>query len=195
VNADNSFADLMERLRAGDQDAARHIFNAYAHRLIGLARSRLDGQMLQKEGAEDVVQSALASFFRRHAVQPFDLASWDNLWSLLTLITLRKCGHRVEYYRALCRDVRRETAPPDPDESNASFLAIARDPSPAEVAALEDVLAHLLRGLDERERQVIALALEGHSVPEISRTVGRSEYLVRLLLRRVRERWERLCQE
>ncbi len=194
MNADSSFVDLMGRLRAGDQEAARRIFNEYAHRLIGLARSRLDNQVLQKEGPEDVVQSALASFFRRHAREPFDLASWDSLWALLTVITLRKCGHRTEYYRALCRDVRRDARLSCDEESTGSFLAIARDPSPAEVTALRDLLEQLLRGLDERERQIVQLALEHYSVAEISRLVGRSEYLVRRLLERVRGRWERLCE-
>ena len=42
---------------------------------------------------EDVMASVFKSFFRRHAEAPFDLSSWDSLWSLLTLITLRKCGY------------------------------------------------------------------------------------------------------
>ena len=146
--------------------------------------------MQQKESPEDIVQSALATFFRRHAAQPFDLASWDNLWSLLTVITLRKCGHRIEYYRALCRDVRREAAPAvaGSDESTASFLAIARrGASPSEVAALRDTLDKLLGGLDEGERHVVLLTLEGHTVRDVSTQTDRSEYLVRRVLDRVRE--------
>jgi RNA polymerase sigma-70 factor, ECF subfamily len=190
----DSFAHLMDRLRSGDPEAARRIFDAYAQRLIGLARSRMDALIQQKEGAEDVVQSALASFFRRQAVKPFDLASWDSLWSLLTVITLRKCGHHIEYYRAACRDVRRETMGQGQEDSTASWLALAREPSPDEVAALQDTLGELLRGLDERERRIAALALEGHTVPEISKSVARSEYLVRKVLTQVRSRWERLCE-
>lgn len=193
MSDDSSFDDLMQRLRAGEADAARRIFTTYAHRLIGLARSRLDSRILRKEGAEDIVNSAFASFFRRHAERPFDLATWDNLWAVLTVITLRKCGHRIEYYRALCRDVGREATPAGEDSAD-SFVMIAREPNPVEVATLEDVMGELLRGLDERERQIVSLALEMYTVPEISRQVGRSEYLVRKLLTRIRERWERLCE-
>ena len=39
--------------------------------------------------------------------EPFELSGWDGLWSLLTLITLRKCGHQTRHFRAACRDVRR----------------------------------------------------------------------------------------
>jgi transposase len=48
--------------------------------------------------------------------------------------------------------------------------------------------------MDQRERDVVHLTLEGYSVPEISRKVGRSEYLVRKVLERVKERWRRQCR-
>lgn len=196
MGEEGSFLLLMEQLRQGDQEAARRIFHEYSHRLIGLARSRLDRQVLQKEGAEDVVQSALMSFFRRHAAEPFHLTNWSNLWALLTVITLRKCGHRIEYYRALCRNVSRETPMATSDDSStASWMAIAREPSPEEATTLRDTLGDLMRGLDDRERQMVHLALEHYTVPEISRQVSRSEYFVRKVLDQVRRRWERLCDE
>jgi len=200
MQPDSSFVDLMERVRRGDQDAARRIVDTFFRRLIGLARTRLEGPILQKEDPEDVVQSALASFFRRQVSDPFELTGWDSLWGLLATITLRKCGHHVEYYLARCRDVRPETAAPDDaagepaDEPEAAWKAIARDPTPEEAAVLRDTLAQLLEGMDQRERDVVRLTLEGRSVPEISRKVGRSEYLVRKVLDRVKERWRRLTR-
>jgi RNA polymerase sigma-70 factor (ECF subfamily) len=194
MSEDSSFVRLMEQLRAGDPNAQQRIFEAFTHRLIGLARSRMDRMIQQREGPEDVVQSALASFFRRDAVKPFELSNWDNLWALLTVITLRKCGHKIEYYRAACRDVRRDTpSAAGTDDSAESWLRIAREPSPSEVAALRDTMDELLRGLDEREQRIVSLVLEGYTVPEISRTVGRSEYLVRKVVSQIRSRWERLC--
>jgi DNA-directed RNA polymerase specialized sigma24 family protein len=190
---EDSFIGLMEQLRAGDAEAARRIFETYAHRLIALARSRMDARLQRKEGPEDIVQSALSSFFLRHAARPFDLANWDNLWALLTVITLRKCGHRADYYRDACRDLRREGTEVDMKDSAASWLAIAREPSPAEVAGLRDTLGELLRSLPERDRRIATLALEGNSVPEISRLVGRSEHLVRKVIHQIRDHWERLC--
>ena len=111
MSSDDSFADLVVRLRAGAPDAAGEIFRRFARRLIGLARLHLDARLRQKIDPEDVMQSALKSFFIRHAGGAFDLDSWDSLWSLLTVITLRKCGHKLEHFQAACRDVRRETTP------------------------------------------------------------------------------------
>src|SRR5438067_192126 len=105
---DDSFQDLMQRLRGGDEVAATILFQRFARRLIGLARHQLDQRLRGKLDAEDVVQSVFKSFFPRFADGCFELDGWEDLWALLTVITLRKCGRRVEYFRARRRDVRRE---------------------------------------------------------------------------------------
>ncbi len=133
---DRLFAEVMTRLRAGDDAAAAEVFRRFANRLIGLARTHLDGRIRQKVDPEDVMQSALKSFFVRHQGGQFDLAGWDSLWSMLVVITLRKCGHQIEHYRAACRDVQREQTPlPRVAEDSApSWEAIANDPTPAQGA-------------------------------------------------------------
>jgi RNA polymerase sigma-70 factor (ECF subfamily) len=109
---DDSFLALMDRLQAGDQSAAQQIFDEFSCRLVALARKRLSAPILKKEDPEDVLQSVFNSFFRRHAEGQFDLGCWQSLWQILVIITLRKCGHRLEYYQALRRNVYREVTPP-----------------------------------------------------------------------------------
>ena len=188
---EDSFAELMQRLRKGDGEAARAIYQRFARRLIGLARSRLDARLLQKVDPEDVLQSALKSFFWRHADGQFDLAGWDSLWSLLTTITLRKCGHRVEHYHAACRDVRREAVPPDEDAAS-SWQALAREPTPDEAALLADTVEQVLRGLDVDDRAIVERSLQGYTVPEISAALGVTERTVYRRLERVKARLQRL---
>jgi RNA polymerase sigma-70 factor (ECF subfamily) len=190
-----SFADLVARLRAGDADAAGEIFQRFANRLIGLARSRLDARVRQKVGPEDIVQSVFRSFFIRHAAGQFDLPSWDSLWSLLTVITLRKCGHQVEHFRAACRDVAREAEPPAGADSSASWEAIAREPTADEALQLTDTVEQLLAGLDEEDRHIVELALQGQTAPEISARTGASERTVYRRLERVKGRLRRLQGE
>src|SRR5262245_60853885 len=95
-----SFAALLGGLHAGDPDAAALVFRRYAHRLIGLAATRLDRLIRQKAGPEDVVQSVFRSFFTRQRQGQFQLHGWDSLWDVLAAITVRKCHNRVEYYQA-----------------------------------------------------------------------------------------------
>ena len=61
------FAELMRRLEAGDAEAAAVAFRLYAHRLIALARGRIDGRLRGLLSGSDVAQEVLNSFFRRHA--------------------------------------------------------------------------------------------------------------------------------
>ncbi len=193
MSEQESFADLMDRLKGGDPQASYEIFNRFSRRLVGLARSRLDERLRRKVDPEDVMQSAFKSFFRVHADGQLDLPSWDSLWALLTVITLRKCGHRIDYFRAACRDVAREVTPrPSDEDSVASFEAIAREPTPSDAALLTETVEQVMRGLEEREQEVLALSLQGLSVPEISTQVGRTERTVHRVLKRVRERLEKM---
>ncbi len=186
-----SFPDLVVRLRAGDEEAAREVFRRFAGRLVGLARARLDARLRQKVDAEDVMQSVLKSFFVRHAAGQFDLENWDSLWSLLTVITLRKCGHKVEHFLAACRDLRREEAPAGGD-SAASWEALAREPRPEEAAGLSDTVEQLLRGLDADDRRIVELTLQGYTIPEISSMIQTSERTIYRRLERIKGRLQRL---
>src|SRR5690242_16729119 len=128
---DASFADLLARLRAGDERAAALVVDQYAYRLVALARARLDRRILRKEDPEDVLQSVFKSFFLRCSGGQFRLGSRDDLWGLLVTLTLHKCGHRADYFQAARRDVRREAAAsPPPEGSSPDWEALAREPTP-----------------------------------------------------------------
>src|SRR5262249_52863344 len=102
----DSFTQLMTRLRAGDDAAAGAVFRRFAERLIGVGHRRVARRSRHKVDPEDMVQSVFRSFFfRADRLQP---AGWDSLWGLLTLITVRKCIKRIEHEQARRRDVRRE---------------------------------------------------------------------------------------
>jgi RNA polymerase sigma-70 factor (ECF subfamily) len=188
---DAAFAALMDRLRRGDQTAAWEVFDRYARRLAGLARTRLSSRFAAKLDPEDVVQSVFRSFFHRHADGQFELSNWESLWALLTVITLRKCGHKTEHFLAACRDVRRETVPLS-EECATSWQGIARDPTPVEAAVLTETIATLLGELAERDRGIVELSLQGEPAEAISAKLGCSERTAARVLGRVRRRLERL---
>jgi RNA polymerase sigma-70 factor, ECF subfamily len=192
MTPDPAFADLMERLRTGDGAAASEVFRRFAQRLIGLARSRLDSQLRQKLDPEDVMQSVFRSFFRRQADGGLHAENWDRLWSLLAVITLRKCGHKADFFHAGVRDIRREGSQPTDHPSPALWEAIAREPRPEEVAMLAETVERLLRSLEPRDRAILERTLQGASVADVSRQVGFSERTVERVLERIRLKLERL---
>ena len=182
----HSFDDIMARLRAGDNDAATQVFNRFANRLIELARRRLDPQIRQKLDPEDVLQSVFKSFFVRHRDGQFEPTGWNNLWTLLTVIAVRKCADRVVFFRAARRNIGRESAPDD--ESSASSRFFDRQPTPDEADAVADTVEHIMRGLDDRDREILTLRLQGRLVGEIAADMGCAERTVRRVLEHVKRR-------
>jgi RNA polymerase sigma-70 factor (ECF subfamily) len=194
MSLDDSFGALMNRLRAGEEVAAAELFQRFARRLIGLARTRLDALMRQKMDPEDVMQSVFKSFFRRHREGNWDLADWDSLWSLLARITIRKCARRAAHYHGQRRDVRRETAPATDQQDSAFFLqAINRGPTPDEAAMLAECIEQLLGELEGYHRDIAQLSLQGCTSAEIAAETGVSERSVQRVLKWMRGRIEKLA--
>jgi RNA polymerase sigma-70 factor, ECF subfamily len=191
-----SFEHLMERLKKGDGEAADAVFQLYVKRLAALVRSRLSGPLRQKIDPEDVTQSAFRTFFRRMKKDEFHFGGWEHLWTLLALLTLRKFGHQIEHFQAACRDVHREvpTAALSQD-SSASWIQIAREPTPPETAMLTETVERLLSKLKERQRPIFLLSLQGYTAPEISAQVGRAERTVYRVLDFVKKELQRASEE
>lgn len=188
---DPTFADWLAKLRRGDPDAAKLVFDRFARRLIGLAAHRLPAVLRAKVDPEDVVQSAFRSFFAAQATGRFEFDGWDALWAMLTVITVRKCGKRLTHFRAASRDFRREIATAA-DGTSIVYETPGLDPTPAEAAIWADTLDQILSDLKEAERPVVLMRLQGYAIAEIATHVGRSERTVLRVLEGVRNHLERL---
>jgi RNA polymerase sigma-70 factor (ECF subfamily) len=187
MQPERPFAELMGCLRQGEPEAGREVFERYARRLVGLAAARLPGALRGKVDPEDIVQSVFRSFFQRQVEGRFQLESWDRLWSLLTVLAARKCGHRVREFLTDRRDVDRER-PAAGDSTADSWQPVDPAPSPAEALVLQETLQELLARLTERERDVVLLRLEGWTVVEVADRLRCSERTVLRHLEAVRGR-------
>ena len=87
MQPEDSFAELMTRLKAGDDTAAAEVLHRFTHRLIGLARLRLGALAAARD---DLARSVQAD------------AEEANSWGLLALAEAR-LGHHPEAYAALAR--------------------------------------------------------------------------------------------
>jgi RNA polymerase sigma-70 factor, ECF subfamily len=190
----DSFAAFRDRLRSDEQAAARDVFQRYAQRLVALTRRQFEKRLAHRIDPEDVVQSAFKSFFVRHRDGRVQVQTWNNLWGLLTIITLRKCADRVEYLRAGRRDVAREVAAPG-GEAQPWEVAPDREPSAHEAAVLAETVERLFRALDEDARPVLELSLQGYSAAEIGLRLGRALRTVHRLRERVQKHLLRLRAE
>jgi RNA polymerase sigma-70 factor (ECF subfamily) len=186
------FRDLMARLRRGDDAAAATVFQEFVARLIRLTRRQLATWIRRKVDPEGLVQSVYRSFFARYQAGQFTVADWESLWGLLAVITLRKCVNQAEHWQAARRDVGQEVKPTPESHSTVWQGVAGREPAPDEAAILAETLEQLVQGLSEREREILALHLQGWEIPEISRRVGRAERTVRRTLELARKELCRL---
>ena len=178
---DHQSADLLMRWRGGDQDAAGEIFQRYTERLLALTRNRLSARLTRQLDPEDVVQSAYRSFFVGARDGRYVLQRSGDLWRLLVAITMHKLQHQVERRSARKRAAGREVS------AELQTETLAREPTPAEAAALADTLETLLAPLEPLQRQMIALRLEGYRLEEIAKDVARSERTVRRVLEQFKD--------
>ena len=197
MSPNNSFTDLMGRLRTGEDAAAQEVFLRFANRLVGLPRGHLDAGRARKVAPEDLVQWAYKSFFVRQRGGGLEVGGWDGLWGLLTVITLRKCADQAERYAAGKRDVRREVGQGADSTAPAAWqAAVDRDPSPDEAAVMAETVEALFRSVaDPGERAVLELSLQGYSTQEISDKLGRAERTVRRMRERIGDRLARMRDE
>jgi RNA polymerase sigma-70 factor (ECF subfamily) len=191
----DSFAEFLARLRNREDTAAQELFGRFTRQLMALALRHIDGGLRHKVDPEDVVQSAYKSFFFRYGDGNLDVVNWNSLWGLLTLITVRKCAERAAYHHAECRDAIREISSPQSAEAAPWLEPFGREPTPLEAAVLNETLKQLLVGLDEEERPILELSLQGFTTREISVRLGRAERTVRLLREGLRHRLERMQRE
>ncbi|HIF34061.1 MAG: sigma-70 family RNA polymerase sigma factor [Pirellulaceae bacterium] len=180
---------LLARFRAGESRAANEVVDRYVARLVGFVRQRISPNLQRRVDAEDVVQSAMLSFFVRASSDAYVLDRAGDLWRLLTTITLHKLRRQVEVHTAAKRAVRRE----EYGSVEASLLsaAVDREPLPGDAAALMDELQQVMQNCSPPERFVLQLRLAGETIETIAESTDRSQRTVRRLLQNCREQLER----
>ena len=184
----DSFRDIPERLAACDSLAEREVYARFAYRLIALARSRLDKKVHVRVDAEDIVQSVYRSFFGRQQLGQFQLENWDGLWSLLALITVRKCNKQAETHHAARRDVNRENPPSQLTEDVEGCLDLqSQEPTPEHLVMLEETLVAVYKNLKAGERELVQMRLQGYMVEELATHADCTERTIYRLLERVRK--------
>jgi DNA-directed RNA polymerase specialized sigma24 family protein len=187
MSSPGSVTHWIHQLKDGDADAAQKLWEAYFHRLVGLARKRLQGNACRAADEEDVALSAFASFCRRAEGGLFpQLSNRDNLWQLLVVITARKAiDLRV-------RDARVKHGG-GVDQADPALLeeVIGREPTPEFAAMVADECQQLLAALQEGNLRQIALwKMEGYTNEEIAGKVACAVPTVERRLRLIRKVWQ-----
>jgi RNA polymerase sigma factor (sigma-70 family) len=173
------------RLRAGDPEAVRQVWDRFFGPMVDLARRRLMGLPGWDADGEDVALSAFKSFCLAVGEDRFPrLADRNDLWQVLVVVLQRKaCDH--------VRKARRPIHGGDKIHIAADEALADPGPTPEEEARLADEVRGLLDELgDDALRQVALLRLADYTNKEIAERLGCGLRTVERKLERIRRTWE-----
>jgi DNA-directed RNA polymerase specialized sigma24 family protein len=190
MTSDDSITRLIVLLKQGDLAAAQSLWDAYFHRLVALARSRLRGTPRGMADEEDVALSAFDSFCRRAERRYFPrLADRDDLRQLLFVLTIRKAIGLARHQGRARRGGGRVASLEDLAAWDLEAV-LGTEPEPELAAQMADECRRLLEGLgDETLRAVARWRMEGWTNREIATRLGCVEHTVERKLRSIRRLW------
>ena len=178
--------DCVDLWRAGDQNAARQLFDRYVDQLVGLARRRISQRLASRIDAEDIVQSVFRTFFNRARAGQFTVEDPDDLCKLLARITVHKTLRQVAFHKRGKRDAGMDMGQSDISQEMLLTL-LGGEPSPEETSAFLDQLEHFLDKLAPEDRKVLEMRMEGYNNVEIAEKLGVTDRTIRRLMERIRE--------
>jgi RNA polymerase sigma-70 factor (ECF subfamily) len=183
----DSFTDLIRRVRAGDQRAAADLVRQYEAAVRVEAHRRIEDVHLRRLlDSMDVCQSVLGSFFVGAAAGRYHLERPAQLRNLLAAIVRNKVAFHARKEQAQRRDRRRVEATP------VDKLEVAdRAPGPSRVLAAREQLHEVLRRLTNDERRLADLRAQGRAWADIAAEVGGTPAARRMQLSRAIERVSR----
>ena len=174
----------LERVRVGDQQAARDLVEHLYPQVIRIVRGRLPRRLDEEDLAQEVFLKMFSRLEQYRADMPF--SHWVARIAVTTCIDqLRKQQRRPELRWA------------DLSETEATLLDVAtpdpKQPDIAEVTAARDLLEKLLGQLKPDDRLVLELLdVERHSIAEISEMTGWATALVKVRAFRARRKLHKL---
>jgi RNA polymerase sigma-70 factor (ECF subfamily) len=181
----DTFAEFIRRIRAGDEQAAAEMVRRYEPLIRREIRLHLEDRRLSRHfDSMDICQSVLKSFFFRTATGQYDLDTPEQLLRLLVTMARNKLASAARSQHRQRRDQRRVTAA---GEEKLKELASAV-PTPSEVVGGKELLERFHRALTEEERQLADLRGEGLAWGAIAARLGGTAQARRMQLTRAVER-------
>lgn len=180
---DTSFADLLQRVRQGSDDAAWDLVQTYGPYVLRTIRRTIGREIRGKFDSEDFAQAVWASFFA--ATDRFgDVREARQFVGLLATMARNKVidemRRRMQTQKYAVRRECQLDSLGDDDNQVAS-----RDPTPSQFAIARERWLQLLQSQSERDRQVIRLKLMGRSHQSIAGQMEMSERTVRRIIERL----------
>jgi DNA-directed RNA polymerase specialized sigma24 family protein len=197
MSSDDSVTRWIRGLTAGDQEAARLLWERYFDKLVAVARKQLGWAPRRVADEEDVALSVFRCLCDGAARGQFsDLANRDDLWRLLVLMTARK----VSDQKRLARQQKRGGGKVRGDSALAEHAGsgdlegfdrlMSEDPTPEFLTIMADEYQRLMDVLgDDTLRQIALWKTEGYTNEEIADRLQLTRRSVERKLQWIRQVW------
>ena len=148
--------------RQGEPSALAKLVELYEPEVRIVARLLLGPALRPYLDSVDLVQSVHGSLIRGLRDQKFDFSSPDQLLGMALTIVRRKAA---QHWRRAKRQQRLESRTTAEEESASVLTALySRETDPARVAQANDQLHHLLNQLNDVDRRLVGMWLNGTPV-------------------------------
>jgi DNA-directed RNA polymerase specialized sigma24 family protein len=184
---DEGFLELIERVRAGDEQASTELVRLYEPVIRVAVRARLtDPRLRRLLDSTDVCQSVLGNFFGRATSGQFELKDPKQLIGLLvTMARNRITSHALEQ-RAARRDHRRDRNLPQD-----ALEPVDPRQGPGSAAEGRDLLEAAHDRMSPEERLIAEQWASGNAWAEIGAKIGARPDALRIRLGRALDRVRR----
>lgn len=190
-----SITALFAELKNCDPAVLNELCRRFFPRIAGIARKTLSKFSNRNADADDVAQSVFISFWKTLSDgREFEFSDRNDLWNLLALMTARKAGHVVRSELTQKRgggQTRNEsdlyTARGENSSVRLDQLLSTTSPPEFDLCCEE-----MLLSLDESNRAIAILRLNGYSTTEVAAMLACSPRSVQRSLESIRDQWEKL---
>jgi DNA-directed RNA polymerase specialized sigma24 family protein len=172
-----SVSRALEGLKAGEETAARELWERYCAELTRQARKKLRHNRRRIADENDIAQNAFLSLCLGARQGRFpDLQDRDSLWRLLVFITAQKAADFIAYEKRKKRGeakVRGHSYFSSKEEQGGFDAVIAQTPGPATLQVWAEEYEQLLDKLkDDTLKKIAVWRLEGATIDEIADKLG-----------------------
>jgi RNA polymerase sigma-70 factor (ECF subfamily) len=184
VPDEEPFQELIQRVRARDEEAAALLMRRYESAIRRVVRIHLrDARLRRLLDSMDICQSVLATFFARAALGQYDLESPDQLLNLLASIARNKLQNQARQLLAQKRDLRRDASLGEQQER-----ALSGASDPAEQVSAKELLEKIRSRLDRDELYLAEQRSLGRGWRELADELGGTDVALRKKLTRALDR-------
>ena len=183
--SEESFQDLMSRIRAGSEEAVDQMLRICRPQIYRIVRKRLGKELRSQYDSDDFVQSVWHAFFE-HRSRIMRFSRQDSLVAFLSQVASNKVVSVCRKRLAAESHKKREPLLQDMKLGRQDFTS--EQPSPSEVISRQEDWDQLVEGQTDRQKRMLEMRANGARMSEIAAELGVSTRTVRRVFEKLKKR-------